>query len=55
MNLSQLSTAKNVEKVVMRMSIGRQKREFSQKLLERGYPKDENWIEYRNEMHRTSI
>lgn len=39
----------------MRMSIGRQKRELSQSILQRGYPKNENWAEYQREMHMRSI
>jgi ribosomal protein L24E len=46
---------KDVEKTVLRMSIGRQKREFSQIILQRGYPKNENWTEYQREMHLKSI
>ena len=37
------------------MSIGRQKREFSQSILERGYPKNENWTEYQRQMHQKTI
>ena len=41
-----IENIKDMEKVVMRMSVGRQKREFSNKLRERGYPVDENWTQY---------
>jgi hypothetical protein len=44
-----------MEKIVLRMSAGRQKREFSNKIAERGYPKDENWTELQKNMHRTSV
>jgi hypothetical protein len=47
--------SREMEKIVLRMSAGRQKREFSNKIAERGYPKDENWTELQKNMHRTSV
>ena len=38
------------------MSVGRQKREMSQSVLEyRDYPKDYNWTQYQRDMHHKSI
>lgn len=44
-----------MEKMVMRMSIARQSREFSQEVKERGYPKNENWDAYRKNKQKESI
>lgn len=44
-----------MEKIILRMSAGRQKREFSNKISERGYPKDQNWAQLQKEMHRASV
>ena len=47
---------RDVEKVIMRMSVGRQKREMSQSVLEyREYPKDHSWRQYQRDMHHKSI
>lgn len=46
---------KDIEKIVLRMSAGRQKREFSNQLVERGYPKDQNWNKLQKDMHKTSV
>jgi len=46
---------KDVEKAVLRMSIGRQKRQFSNEIMQRGYAKDQNWTTHQQEMHRRSM
>jgi hypothetical protein len=40
MNVPLTENVKDAEKVLLRMSIGRQKREYSQTVKERGYPKN---------------
>jgi hypothetical protein len=40
MNIPLTQNVKDAEKVLLRMSIGRQNREFSQAIKERGYPKN---------------
>ena len=49
------NVTRDMEKIVLRMSAGRQKREYSNTIVERGYPKDENWNELQKNMHRKSV
>lgn len=37
------------------MSVGRQHREFENKLVERGYPEGENWNSYQKYMNEKNI
>jgi hypothetical protein len=46
---------RDMQKIMLRMAAGRQKREFSNTITERGYPKDENWTQLQKNMHRKSV